>query len=80
MRAYEEVADFIAAVASPEEVVAFRASEAARWRLSELLDRQKDGRLSADEASELDCALTVEHLMRLAKARALPHVASQDPD
>lgn len=80
MRAYKEAVDFIAAGASPEVVVAFRASGATRRRLADLLDRQKDGRLSADEASELDHALAVEHLMRLAKARALRHVASRDPE
>ena len=38
--------------------------------LWELIERQKSAPLPADEKSELDHYLEIEHLMRLAKARA----------
>lgn len=69
-KAYEEVADFIAAGTTPQNVIEFRPSEAAQARVDELLAREKDGDLSPAEKSELDQYLQLEHLMRLAKARA----------
>jgi hypothetical protein len=76
IKAYEEVVDFIAAGTTPQNVIAFRPSEAAQARVEELLSRDKEGALSPAEKSELDHYLQLEHLMRLAKARArdfLPH-------
>ena len=69
MRAYEELVQFIASL-SPREVVEFKPSEAAQQRVWDLLDRQKTATLPAEEKSELDHYLEIEHLMRLAKARA----------
>lgn len=70
VKAYEEVIDFIAAGTTPQNVIDFRPSEAAQARVEDLLEREKDGELSAAERSELDHYLQIEHLMRLAKARA----------
>ena len=70
VKAYEEVVDFIAAGTTPQNVIAFRPSEAAQERVEDLLSREKDGALSPAEKSELDHYLQLEHLMRLAKARA----------
>lgn len=75
-KAYEEIVDFIAAGTTPQNVIAFRPSEAARERVSDLLERKREGELSPAEKSELDHYLQLEHLMRMAKARAhdfLPH-------
>jgi hypothetical protein len=70
VRAYEEVVDFIAAGPSSGSVVAFRPSEEVRRRVADLVRREKNGVLSVEEASELEQYLQLEHLMRLAKARA----------
>ncbi|MCP9495693.1 MAG: hypothetical protein MSG64_14700 [Pyrinomonadaceae bacterium MAG19_C2-C3] len=70
VKAYEEVVDFIAAGTTPQNVIAFRPSEATQERVADLLSREKDGELSPTEKSELDNYLQLEHLMRLAKARA----------
>lgn len=69
-RVYEEFVDFIAAGSTPADVVAFRPSPAAQARVSDLLAREKADGLSADEKAELDLYLQIEHIMRLAKARA----------
>ncbi len=53
-KAYEEVVDFIAAGTTPQNVIAFRPSEAAQERIAELLTREKEGELSPTEKSELD--------------------------
>lgn len=69
MKAYEEVAEFIA-TRSPKEVVAFQPSVEARQRVSELLEREKSTGLQPEERRELDHYENLELLMNLAKARA----------
>lgn len=76
MKAYEEVVEFIAS-RNPRAVVEFKPSDAARNRVWELIAREKAGEISADEKSELDHYLEVEHLMRLAKARARQLLADE---
>lgn len=69
MKAYEEVVEFIAS-RSPRDVVEFKPSEPARKRVWDLIEREKTDGLSPAEKSELDHYTEIEHLMRLAKARA----------
>ncbi len=66
MRAYEEVADFIAA-RGPREVAAFRPSAEARRRVAELLQREKTTELTREERRELDHYEDLELLMNLAR-------------
>jgi hypothetical protein len=68
--AYEEIVDFIAAGTTPQTVAHFEPSQETKDRVAELLHREKTTGLAPDEASELDHYLELEHLMRLAKARA----------
>ncbi len=77
VKAYEEVIDFIAAGTSPSSVIAFRPSETARNRVVDLLRKEKTAGLSSDEKSELDHYMQLEHLMRLAKARARRYVSNE---
>jgi hypothetical protein len=70
IKAYEEIVDFIAAGTTPQDVISFRPSETAQGRVADLLAREKEGELSPAEKSELDHYMQLEHLMRLAKARA----------
>jgi hypothetical protein len=70
IKAYEEIIDFIAAGTTPKGVISFRPSETAQERVADLLAREKEGELSPAEKSELDHYMQLEHLMRLAKARA----------
>lgn len=74
--AYEEVVDFIARGGSPGTMVAFRPSEEARARVAELVAREKKSDLTAEEGSELHHYLQLEHIMRLAKARARQYLSS----
>jgi hypothetical protein len=69
-RAYEEFIDFIAAGPSSEHVATFQPSEATRQRVFDLLAREKGEGLSPAESEELDHYSRLEHIMRLAKARA----------
>ena len=68
--AYEEVINFIASGTSPETVIAFSPSAATQSRVSELLQKEKNEGLTSEEKSEFDHYMMIEHLMRLAKAKA----------
>ncbi|HEX8241989.1 MAG TPA: hypothetical protein VF541_00790 [Longimicrobium sp.] len=75
VHAYDEIVDFIATNTAPAKLIAFRPSEATRRRVADLVQREKAEGLSRDESSELDHFLEIEHLMRLAKARARQQLA-----
>jgi hypothetical protein len=77
VRAYEEVVEFIAAGTSPGEIIAFQPSEETRQRVADLIYREKTTGLNPDEESELDHYMQLEHLMRLAKARARRHLTDE---
>jgi hypothetical protein len=74
-KAYEEVVDFIARGGNPGSVVTFRPSEEACSRVADLISREKDSGLTPEETSELDHYLQLEHIMRLAKARAQQYLS-----
>jgi hypothetical protein len=69
-RAYEEIVDFIASGSTPEKVVDFRPSDESKERVADLLSRQGAGTISPDDSAELAHYLELEHIMRLAKAKA----------
>ena len=73
--AYAELVDFIAANTTPAKLINFRPSAETRSRVAELTSREKTAGLSRDESSELDHFVEIEHLMRLAKARARQRLA-----
>ena len=72
---YDEIVEFIASGASSQSVVEFVPSEELRDRVTKLIESEKASELSVDERSELDHYLQIEHIMRLAKARARKHLA-----
>ena len=74
-RAYEEVINFIATQTTRTALLAFHPSEQAKERVLELIQKEKENELITDEKSELDHYMQLEHLMRLAKARAKQHGA-----
>jgi hypothetical protein len=68
--AYDEFVDFIAAGTTPQSIIDFRPSDVTRARVADLIRQQKSDSLSPDETAELNHYLHVEHVIRLAKARA----------
>jgi hypothetical protein len=68
--AYLELVDFLAAGVTPASLISFRPSEVAQARIADLIAREHQGTLPADEVQELDDFLRLEHLMIMAKARA----------
>jgi len=68
---YDDLLDLLADSAEAERVLAFRLSTVKQARLDALLDKNRDGTLTAEEAAELDAYERFEHLVRLLKARVL---------
>ena len=68
---YLEIIDFIAGGTTPETVANYRPSREAQRRVAELIAREKDEVLTPEEKSELDRFVELEHILRMAKARAL---------
>jgi hypothetical protein len=68
--AYFEMVDFIANGTTPEALLAFHPSPEAQNRVEELIEREKAAGLSPDENAELDDFMELEHILRMAKARA----------
>ena len=75
--AYDEIVEFIAREIDPTDLVSFQPSEKTKARVADLLHRRKTGEISPDEETELDHYLELEHLMRLAKARARERLAHE---
>jgi len=65
-----KIIELLASQPTPEQVLAIRPSPEFQARVSELLGRNKEGELSRQEETELERYLTLEHLVRLAKAHA----------
>ncbi len=72
---YDELADLLASM-DTEKVLHFHASPAAQQRLEILLEKNKVNELSPSEEQELEKYMAVEHIVRLAKARARQRLAT----
>jgi hypothetical protein len=72
--AYEEIINFLAAGITSQSLIEFQVSETVKERVADLIFREKNEGISLDEKSELDHYLILEHLLRLAKARAYDFV------
>ena len=67
---YLEIVDFFASGTTPQTVVDFQPSPAAQQRVLELLEVAKEGSLTPEQKSELEHFTELEHILRMAKARA----------
>lgn len=76
-RFFDEIVDFLTSCPTPEEVLAFKASANLQARADVLLEKNREGTLTPSEKEELDQFMVIEHLMRLAKARARQRISGQ---
>lgn len=63
---------------SPQAILDLRASDTLQMRMGELLERSKQEELSRSDEIELERYLTLEHLVRLAKAHAYHQLANAE--
>ena len=76
-RVYDEIIDFIAAGTTPQSVIDFQLSEAAKELVADLVYQAKTEGLTEDEKRELDKYLMLEHLMTLVKAKAHTYINAE---
>ena len=67
---YEDIVDFLASAPSPERILKHKASPKVQARVHELVQRKKHSTLHKEDNDELATFLMLEHIMRLAKAKA----------
>jgi hypothetical protein len=67
---YLELIDFIAGGTTPEDIANFRPSVEAQQRVSALIEKERDAQLTPEESAELAHFLELEHILRVAKAKA----------
>ncbi|MDP5171004.1 MAG: hypothetical protein NWR72_12220 [Bacteroidia bacterium] len=73
--AYDEIIEFIASGATPQQVIDFRPSARVLKRVRGLLIASNAGELTQEGRDELSKYLTMEHMMRMAKLRARKNIA-----
>ena len=74
---FDEVVNFFAAGSTAQDIISFRPSPEAQARFETLLAGSKAGTLTPEESSELTHYMEIEHIMRMAKARARKYVPKQ---
>ncbi len=67
---YDELLDFLLEWATPEEILAFKASDRAEERAEDLLDRNNVGTLTPEEKLELQQMLYFDRKISVLKAQA----------
>lgn len=72
-KAYDEIVDLFARGSRPDDILQFHPSDEAQERATYLLERNRAGNLTAEEAAELEQLGQIEHLMQLVKARVHLH-------
>ncbi len=73
-----DVLETLARLPSPQEILALRASPTLQERISTLLDKLRNGGLSPDEERDWQKYQYIEHLVRIAKAKAAIHLKASD--
>jgi hypothetical protein len=68
---YDDFLDYLIDKASPQEILAYEASEDAQERAVLLLEKSSAGKLSLEETLELEQMRQVDRLVSVLKARAL---------
>ena len=69
--AYLDLMDYLIEKATPEEILAYKASEKEEQRAAELLEKNSAGTLTPEESEELQQMLEVDRLVSVLKSRAL---------
>jgi len=75
LKVFDEFIDFLAGY-EPDRIINYHPSDKTQQRVEKLLYKQQYEKLSKKEQSELDYFLMLEHIIRLAKARALKSLAA----
>jgi hypothetical protein len=67
---FEEVIDFLASTPTPQQIIDFHPSESIQQQARDLLDKQRNTSLTAEEQKVLDELGRLNHFMSMLKIRA----------
>ena len=73
---FDELAYFLANL-SPKKVLTYKASAKAQERVSFLIDKNKNSGLNSAENEEMERYMIFEHIIQLAKAKAIQKLNMQ---
>jgi hypothetical protein len=68
---YDSLIDLLVQGGNRQEILKFRLGSEPQSRLDELLEKNRSGTITPEEASELETFEHFEHVVRLLKARVL---------
>jgi hypothetical protein len=66
---FDEITDFLASEPTPQEIIAYHLSEPLQERLDELLDKNGEDLLTAEEHEELFTFLNANEMFSLLKLK-----------
>lgn len=72
-----EILDFLTSTPTPEEILAFKPSDALQARASQLLDKNRLGTLTVEENAELDEFARMNYFMSMLKLSASEKLAGK---
>ncbi len=73
---YDDLLSYLIDKATPEEILAYTIPSAVADRAVELMEKNNEGTLTAEEVVELDEMRQVDKLIGLLKARSLDKLSS----
>ena len=71
---YNELIDFLAGGFTPQEMIQYQPSNEMKEKVWDLVQKEKNTGLTEAEQSELNYYMQLEHIIRMAKARARKHL------
>lgn len=72
---FDEIIDLIALL-PPKQLLAFHPSDKMQKHINSLLEKKRDNNLNETERMDLEKVLILEHIVRMAKAKALKKMQS----
>lgn len=72
---FDEILELLASTPTPERILDFHPSEGLQQRASALLEKNREGTLTAEEQTELDDFSRMNHFMSMLKIRARKKLA-----
>ncbi|MCU0479954.1 MAG: hypothetical protein MUE54_01930 [Anaerolineae bacterium] len=76
INAYQQLIDYLAEKATPEQLLAFQLSDAEQERARELLEKNAQNMLSTEEQHEFEQMIYFDRIMSRLKARAMAELNS----
>ncbi|MEO8606371.1 MAG: hypothetical protein ABI690_00695 [Chloroflexota bacterium] len=71
MSPYKSFVEYLLEKMTPEEILAYKASDAEQERAEELTEKNKEGSLTLEERNQLQEMMNLEALINLLKVRAM---------